>query len=303
MVPSILSVSSQGGGAAGGEFVRLEAAGAGAQLEVLFGAAPALVRSVFRNGPTTIIELTTPPHDPGDAIVTLRNLDDAGAPIAGESTSLPTAFRFSRAPLSVESDLTRLVRALLHALRGQVIANASTPVSLEYSEKVSSVIPIARVPSLTVLGPELRENRLYSTNEPGSRIVRGAWGLEIERLRPPVTVDLRFVLEVVTNSTAEHLELFVGLVNFFHRNPYLTLVRNPADPSSALVRFELASDGEIRTSLGLETEPRGRKDDRRAFEWALIIRGFPIDEFVVVGRSREAASGVDVRTKPLPEAP
>jgi hypothetical protein len=223
-------------------------------------------------------------------------LDVSGGPVVGEEAH--ASFRFLRALIAEESDLTRLVRALLRALKAQVIANASTPVSLDYREQMSSVVPIAKVPSLIVLGPDVRENRLYATNEAGERIVPGPSGVEIERLRPPMTVDLRFVLEVVTNTTAEHLNLFVALVNFFHRNPYLALERDPHDPAAGVVRFPLVAEGEARTAERAG-DVRARKDDVHAFSWGIAIRGFPIDDHIATGRSHEANRGVDVRARSL----
>src|SRR5439155_815023 len=82
--------------------------------------------------------------------------------------------------------------------------------------------------------------------ESAGRAVQTPSGVEIETLRPPTAVDLRFVLEAVTNSTAEHLELFAALTSFFHRNPYLTIARDPAAPEGETVRFVLAADGEAR---------------------------------------------------------
>jgi hypothetical protein len=296
MRPSIESVSPAAVGAAGGELVRITGLGVAPRVAVLFGSVAAEVLAVVASGARVVVDVRAPASEAGETALTIQNLGGDGSPVTGEDASV--SFRFLRALIAVESDLTRFVRALLRALKSQVIANASTPVSLDYREQIATVIPIARVPSLTLLGPDIRENRVYATNETGERAVVGPAGTEIEILRPATTVDLRFVLEVVTNTTAEHLNLFTGLVNFFHRNPYLAIERDARDPAAGLVRFPLFADGEARTAR--VDDARGRKDDRRAFEWGLVIRGFPIDDHIATGRAAEVASGVDIRLGAAP---
>jgi hypothetical protein len=298
MRPTIDSVSPAAVGAAGGELVRITGSGIAPRVAVRFGAAASEVLAVVVSGTRVLVDARAPASEAGDAVLTLQNLGDDGSPIPGEDAVI--SFRFLRALIAVESDLTRLVRALLRALKSQVIANASTPVSLDYREQIATVIPIAKVPSLTVLGPDIRENRVYATNEAGERVVVGPAGTEIEILRPPTAVDLRFVLEVVTNTTAEHLNIFTGLVNFFHRNPYLALERDARDPAAGLVRLPLFADGEARTAR--VDDARGRRDDRHAFEWGLVIRGFPIDDHIATGRARPA-EGVEVRAGAATRAP
>jgi hypothetical protein len=296
MIPAIESVFPAAVGAAGGELVRLTGIGFAPRVAVRFGDAVAEVLVVRSDGAHRLVDVRAPAGNAGNVVLTLQNLDAAGAPIAGESAA--TSFRLLRAAVSEESDLTRLVRALLRALKAQVLANAGTPVSLDYREQISTVIPVAKVPSLTVLGPDVRENRLYATNEARERVVSGPGGIEIEQLRPPMAVDLRFVLEVVTNTTAEHLNLFAALVQFVHRNPYLVIERDPRDPEAGTVRFPLFAEGEARTPDHAD-DLRGRKDDRHVLEWALVVRGFPIDDHIATGRGHEATDGVQVRARPL----
>ena len=298
MVPTIDSVVPATGSASGGELVRITARGLAIGVDVAFGESrTAVVIARRADGAVFVLDVRTPPSPPGPTSITISNLAADGSPVPGESAS--AAFRFLRAPIGRESDLTRLVRVLLRMLKDQVLANTSTPVSLDYRETVTTTIPVAKVPSLTVLGPDVRENRLYASSELVERAVQTPAGIEIETLRPPTAVDLRFVLEAVTNSTAEHLELFAALTSFFHRNPYLTIARDPAVPDGESVRFVLAADGEARAATVQSEESRaGRTDDRRAFEWGLVIRGFPVDEFIAIERARPLSSGVDIRIGP-----
>jgi hypothetical protein len=296
MVPTIEAVAPSAGSAAGGELVRVTAEGLSSAIDVRFGALRAELVAVRADGPRFLLDVRTPASPPGPTTLTLTNLGPGGVPVAGETASAP--FRFERVPIGRESDLTRAVRAVVRALRDQILANTSTPVSLDYRETTSTVIPVARVPSLTLLGPDVRENRLYASNEPVERAVRRPDGsIEIDVLRPPTAVDLRFVVEVVTNSTAEHLELLAALTSFFHRNPYLYVARDGAVPDADFVRFVLAADGDARGAAP-PSDAAGRTDDRRAFQWGLVIRGFPVDPYITVDRAVPAASGATVRVGP-----
>ena len=294
MVPTIQSVEPASGSASGGELVRLTARGLAARIVVLFGDASAQIMGVRREGEAFVIDVRTPAVAPGDVPLTIANEDADGAFLPGESAT--TTFRVQRARIGRESELTRLVRALLQALKAQVLANTTTPMSLDYREAASPLVPIAKVPSLTLLGPDVRENRLYSSSELVERAVVTPGGMDIESLRPPIAVDLRFVLEAVTNSTAEHLELFAALVAFFHRNPYLVLARDPDRAEAGSARFVLASDGEARAATVQSEDGRaGRTDDRRAFQWGIVVRGFPVDEHIAVDRASPLPSGADIR--------
>ncbi|MGO9713728.1 MAG: hypothetical protein ACLQBL_33045 [Polyangiaceae bacterium] len=292
MTLAIDSVTPAMGSASGGELVRVVARAVTPPIQIRFGDTVAEVVSLRPEGTAFVIEVRTPQGLPGPTTLALTSLQPDGSP--GESVSAP--FRFLRAPIGRESDLTRVVRALLRLLKDQILANTSTPVSLDYRETTSTTIPVAKVPSLTVLGPDVRENRLYTSSELVERAVTTAQGIEIETLRPPTAVDLRFALEAVTNSTAEHLELFTALVSFFHRNPYLAVPRDAAAPEGDTVRFVLAADGEARAAVVHGEDGRGgRTDDRHALEWGLVIRGFPVDEFIAIDRARPMQSGVQVR--------
>src|ERR1700733_11384070 len=121
MKPSIQSVSPAAVGAAGGELVQITGAGIGPRVAVLFGARPAEVLAILSTGDVVAVDVRVPASEAGAVSILLQNVASDGSPIAGETASAP--FRFLRALLGVESDLTRLVRVLLRALKSQVIAN------------------------------------------------------------------------------------------------------------------------------------------------------------------------------------
>ncbi|HEU4403756.1 MAG TPA: hypothetical protein VFS43_00450 [Polyangiaceae bacterium] len=114
----------------------------------------------------------------------------------GEAATLEGAYRFVRAPLAAESDLTRLVRALLRALKREVLANVSLTVALDYHDGADAgaleTVPLTKLPALVVTGPRLVPSPFYSENVPVERAALGPKGPELERLRPPYTADLLF---------------------------------------------------------------------------------------------------------------
>ncbi len=272
--PTISTVTPAVGPASGGDLVRVVGTGFAANLAVRFGGAAGVVVAVREEAGTSIADVRTPPHEAGFVDIELINLDPAGAPVPGESMLLPAAYRFARATVAREADLTRVVRQLLRELKRQVLANVSTTVSVDYDDTVLdglNVIAMAKLPSLVLSGPTLRPNRFYSANVPHEDVVVGSSGPETLRRKPPYTVDLVFTLTGASERTAELFNLMGAVATFLNRNRWLELPRDPNDASRGPVRWEMDADGEFRTQLG-------GKDDVRAFACGFVVRGFDIDE-------------------------
>ncbi len=272
--PTLGSVSPTAGPASGGDLVRLRGTGFAERVQALFGGVPATVLNVREAGGESFADVRTPAHLPGAAEVVLRNLDSDGAPVPGEEASLAGAYHFQRAPIVREADLTRVVRALLRELKRQVIENVSASVALDYDDTPSdglNVVAVAKLPSLVLSGPRVVENRFFSTNEPHEDAVTGPSGPELQRRRPPFTVDLGFTITAASDRTVELLNLLAATATFLNRNRWLVLDRDPADPTRGAVRWEMDPDGEVRTKLDGEGEVR-------VFTAGLIVRGFDIDE-------------------------
>jgi hypothetical protein len=273
-MPILTALGPAAGPASGGDLVRLHGVGFAARVQVLFGGVAATVLNVREEGGESFADVRTPAHPPGAVDATLRNLDAEGAPVPGEEASLASAYRFERAPIVREADLTRVVRALLRELKRQVIENVSASVALDYDDTPSdglNVVAIARLPSLVLSGPRLVENRFFSTNEPNEDTVAGPSGPELQRRRPPFTVDLGFTITAASDRTVELLNLLAATATFLNRNRWLVLDRDPADPTLGAVRWEMDPDGEVRTRLDGEGEVR-------VFTAGLVVRGFDVDE-------------------------
>lgn len=273
-IPTISAVTPASGPTSGGDLVRLEGSGVGARPLVKFGGRPAVVISVHDEGALAVVELRTPAHEPGQVDVELLNLDVAGAPIPGELAALAQAYRFERPAIVREADLTRVVRQLLRELKRQVVASVSASVSVDYDDTLvdgQSVIAVAKLPSLVLTGPTLRQNRFYSANVAHFDVVGTPHGLDVVRRKPPFTVDLVFGVTAASSRTAELFNLMGSVAGFLNRNRWLELPRDPVDLTRGTVRWELDADGDFHTQLA-------SRDDVRVFICGLVVRGFDVDE-------------------------
>ena len=273
-IPTITTLTPSTGPASGGDLVRLVGTGFAARVVVRFGGRPAVVAAVRDEVGVSIVDVRTPAHEAGVADVELENLDANDAPIAGESVLLVGAYRFARATVAREADLTRIIRQLLRELKRQVLANVSATVSVDYDDTIIdglNVIAMAKVPSLVLSGPTLRPNRFYSANVPHEDVVEGSAGPEMIRRKPPYTVDLVFLLTAGSERTVELFNLMAAVATFLNRNRWLELPRDPDDSARGAVRWEMDADGEFRTQLA-------SKDDVRAFTCGFVVRGFDVDE-------------------------
>jgi hypothetical protein len=163
-------VTPVAGPASGGDLVRLVGTGFAPKVAVRFGERAATDRcpSVTRpaSASWTSERLRT---KRASSTSSCRTSTRTGVPVAGESVLLAGAYRFARATVAREADLTRVVRQLLRELKRQVLANVSATVSVDYDDTVIdglNVIAMAKVPSLVLSGPTLRPNRFYSANVP-----------------------------------------------------------------------------------------------------------------------------------------
>jgi hypothetical protein len=76
-----------------------------------------------------------------------------------------------------------------------------------------SITHLASLPAIVLSGPDLLENRFYSTNEDKLDPIGG--GLSFVK-REPRTVDVTFDIMVISNSTNEILNLIHVLTEFIH---------------------------------------------------------------------------------------
>lgn len=292
-VVSIADVQPRRGPTSGGDLVTVRATGVGSAVRAFFGATRAQVESVREAGYSVVV-LKTPAHAPARVDVTLENLDAAGAPVAGERSTLADAYRFDRARLAREANLTRLVRALLRELKRQILDHVTLTVALDYGEDLfPHETALAKLPALVLSGPRLRENRALSSNVLREEVVVGLGGPELRRRRPALTVDVELGLTGASDRATELLNLEAAVAAFFRATPWLVLDRDPDDLAAGTVRFELDAVGDLRTDLE-------GKDDVRAFSWGLAVRGFDLDDGLPLDLTRAVSGlGPSVTVGPL----
>jgi hypothetical protein len=279
-VPSITSLTPSFGPTGGRLLV--EARGAGFRMPTPGGARGSTV--AVRVGDRTATQISVieegrlsflvPPGREGAADVTIENLDDAGVPIPGESVTLAGGFTYRLPALTEESDLTRVVRAVLRALKAEVIANVCLSVHTDFVPELEGVLAVeqlAELPGLLLSGPDLPENRLYGSS---ARLATPEDDGRVALRRPPLTVDLRFRLVGVADHATELLNLLAATVAFFRRNASLAVERDPAQPAAGTVSYEL----DVPRDSAFAASMQAGASNLFTFSGAFVVRGFAFEE-------------------------
>jgi len=147
---------------------------------------------------------------------------------------------------------------------------------------------IARLPALVLMGPELAENRFFSLNQL-PEVATGP-GRFAQR-RVPYTVDLGFTVIAVSDHTTELLNLMAATQLFFHRNSFLEIDRDPANPDAGRVRYEMdiAHDGDLKVT----SQPN--ESNVRSFSGRFVVRGFDLEDLAGVLDEGVVARGAVTR--------
>jgi hypothetical protein len=273
-VPTLLSLSTNTGPSSGGDLLTLLGIGFAPEIRVQIGDSTASTVSVRQEQGQSVAVVRTPAHAEALVDLVLENLSVVGLPVPGERVVLSSAYRFVRPRIVQESNLTRLIRVLLRELKRQVMENVSMSVAVDFDDTALDgldLVAISKLPSLVLSGPRLQQNRFLSTNEAHEEIVSGLNGPQIQRRRPPLTVDLEFGITGASDRAVELLNLIGAVSTFLNTNHWIEMLRDPDDLGKGKVRWELDPHGELQVNLE-------GKDDVRAFTWGLVIRGFDIDE-------------------------
>lgn len=252
---------------------------------VLFGGVPAYDVQVFS---TTLLIATPPPGDPGPVDVQVQNLDQTtGEPISGEVVVASGAFTYVRPIHTAEyqSDLTRVVRTLIRKMKAALLIEITDAVHTDYDETTGDelhVTKFASLPGITLVGPDLTENRFYSLNaEPDfddtTTLDDDEEPTQFVKTRVPYTVDLNFRVVGVSNSKNELLNLVSNFTAFMHATKYLVMQKVDGDPTKGTVKYEFdfAPDGQPKTGRVRTTEENN--SNLRVFEAHIMIRGFDIE--------------------------
>ncbi len=227
---------------------------------------------------STLLLVLTPIHEPGLVSVTVANLASNGTDVAGEVATMTGAYTFKRPDLTAARDLPRLIAQLIIELRRQVLANTVQTTHTDFDGTTGdglNITEIAELPALVLGGPGLPENRFYTENAVRSARAGGTWTAR----RPGRTVDLEFTLTGVSDHPVQLLNLLAEVEGFAKRNVYLSMDRDPADPSKGTVRWELDVP---REGGGFKAAPGANASNLHTFDGKLVVRGFTIDDLDMV---------------------
>lgn len=255
-------------------------------VQVLVDGVPAENVQVFDS---TFITCAMPKHAVGAVPIVVNNLDATGKPIAGETVTRAAAFTYALPIFTndYDSDLARVVHTLLREIKKQFLqADVTYAVHTDYDPDTGDelhVTKFAKLPGLSLVGPDLEENRFYSNNvqtEVDDPATVGADGVATDfvETRAPYTVDLLFSVIGASDNKGELLNMMSGFIMFMHKNKFLVMDRDPNVPSNGdatkQVRYEMdfQSNGQPKTAMG------GNADSNvRSFEAKFVIRGFDIE--------------------------
>ena len=227
----------------------------------------------------------------GAVDITLRNLDDNGDPIVGEEVIEADGLTYTRVQLATESDFQRLLRQIVLELRCQLIPNVQLTSHTDFDSDVTdaaNITDLAELPGIALIGPTLRENRLYSKNEKVT-VEADTPGEYLQR-ENAYTVDLEFTLVGVSNITAELVNLMAVVHGFFRKSKFIELLRDPSDSSLGSVQYEMdILDG---GDLGVISGPND--SNIRAFSGRFVIRGVDMED--LTGFPNDQAVGATAET-------
>lgn len=220
----------------------------------------------------------------GSYSVTVENIDDDGDLITGETVTKTDAFTFRRPDLGQESELARVVRALLRMLKRQILENVHFATHTDYDADTGDLNAIAfvqRLPALVVANLEVPDDRDYFVE--GEQDFEAGAGRFIAR-RPPVVAMIRFDLIGVSDDPVENLNLLQATRIFFRKNPRITLDRSSTDPTLGAVSYDLecALGGPVTVTRGADAV------NVQSFSGEVRIRGVLLEDMPGITTSKPA---------------
>lgn len=243
-------------------------------VSVTFGGAPAPTVWVASS---TLLYALTPEGDPDAptaADVVVQNLDAAGAPVPGESASLTQSYTFVRPDLSVEGDLAAVVRALIKALRRQIVKNTVFTTHTDYDADTGdelNYVEVQTLPALILSSMDTPEDRAASNAE--EEEVDGV-GERFAARRPPVVVSVRFTIVGVSDNPIELLNLLQATRGFFKKNARLRVPRSPSDPGAGFAEYAMG----FAITGGVGVTSSGDNSNVESFSGQIVVEEVRLEE-------------------------
>jgi hypothetical protein len=234
-------------------------------VSVLFGTVAAREVKVLS---TTLLTALTPAHDVGLVSLVVKNLDDAGVPISGETATKTSAFTFGRPDLTQEPVIKRVFRALLRAMKQAVHPNVVPMVHTEFDDVPGGVevAMLAALPGLTLGGPDVVEDREYATNEEQD-VEEG--DATFRSMRVTETESLLFALTGAAEKQGQLLALLDATKDFFDKVKWVTMDRDPVTPSLGTVSYPLM----VPRAPGFRVTSKPNEANVFTFSGTILVRG------------------------------
>jgi hypothetical protein len=245
-------------------------------VQVLFGTEPALEVHVLS---PTLLHVVSPVNDPGACDLVVSNLNQDGTLVAGETAIAPAAYTFARPNLNKtganESILTRVVRTFMRELKRQLIENVELTVHTDYDDTPdgADVAMLAKLPGMVIVGPRMRENRFYSTNESREVVIDG----KVYEQRAPHTNDVLFTCIGVHDTMQVEINFQNETILFFHGNKVLRVLADATVPGTYV-------DYEMEIEDQFSSQATANNSNVRAFSGTVVIRGVDLDDDDMVTR-------------------
>lgn len=216
----------------------------------------------------TLLTALAPTHAAGVVNVVLTNIDDAGVPITGETVTKTGGFTFGLPDLTREPVIQRIFRELLRALKRVVHPNVVPMVHTEFDDVPGGVdvAMLAALPGITIAGPEIVEDREFSTNVP-EEVEDG--DATFREMRTSRTFALTFALTGAAEKQTQLLALLDATADFFDRTKWLVLARDPDDSTAGTVSYEMR----VPLAPGFRITSAPNEANVRSFTVTAIVRG------------------------------
>lgn len=238
----------------------------GPTVEIVMGGVPAPDVAVVNSAKLIVV---IPPHAEGVIDVVVRNLDDNGDPIAGETDTFVNGFTYFLPDLHIARDLMLLTRELVLEMRKQIHPNVLNTSHVDFSDSPSArdLTFIAKLPALVAVGPELLQNKFRSNH--GREKIVNVVGDFFDFQRESRVMDVGFEIVGISDRQKELLNLMHVTIEFFHKNKLITFTT--AGGVVCELELDFQEGGDPRTT----GEPN--ESNVRQFRGAVLIREFEVD--------------------------
>lgn len=224
-------------------------------------------------GPIDITDAGTGTHtvvSDGRVDVTVRNIDETGAVIPGETVTAVKAWAPLRPNLSARSHMEVTLDTLIEWLRREVVAEVAYTTELDYDEENGEINIgyAARVPALLLTGLDWPKNRevLETLGQAAQQLDDPATAGNVVIRRKVTLRNLTGTIVGVSDTIPEMIALSQATSGFFDKNVKLAVPRDAGNLAAGVLRYEMLNTDELAMT------PRPG-DNISFFTMGFLVRG------------------------------